>query len=534
MQDITRNVEAIRSGHTYLGIEFGSTRIKAVLIDDSHTVLASGSHCWENRLEHGVWTYSLEDVFSGLQDAYAILTKDIKNRYHEPLTRVGAMGVSAMMHGYLALDKGGNLLVPFRTWRNTMTGEAAEKLSALFGFNIPQRWSIAHLYQAMLAKEPHVCSVSFLTTLAGYVHWRLTGERVIGVGDGSGMFPVDNLRLCYDASMARSFQTLVADCGYRWDILEILPRLLPAGANAGRLTPEGAALLDPGGILQAGIPFCPPEGDAGTGMVATNSVRQRTGNVSAGTSVFTMLVLERPLSRYYPEIDMVTTPAGDPVAMVHCNNCTSDLDAWIRLFGEAASALGARFDERTLYQTLYQKALEGAPDGGGLMVLNYLSGEPVTGLDEGRPLFLRSPDAAFRLADVMRAHLLSACASLRIGMDILSSENVEIDTMTGHGGFFKAEGIGQSVMSAALDTPVTVMETAGEGGPWGMAVLSAYMATRSAGQSLSAYLSERVFCGAKQSTILATAREKDGFLSFMKKYVRCLSVERAAIEALND
>lgn len=534
MQDITRNAESIRSGKTYLGIEFGSTRIKAVLIDDSHAVLASGSHCWENRLENGIWTYSLEDVFAGLQDAYANLAEDINTRYHQPLTHVGAMGISAMMHGYLALDKDGNLLVPFRTWRNTMTGEAAEKLSALFAFNIPQRWSIAHLYQAMLADEPHVRSVSFLTTLAGYIHWKLTGEKVIGVGDGSGMFPVDSLRLCYDAAMARSFQSLVAASGYHWDLLKILPRLLPAGTSAGNLTAEGAALLDPSGVLQAGIPFCPPEGDAGTGMVATNSVEQRTGNVSAGTSVFAMLVLERPLSRYYPEIDMVTTPAGDPVAMVHCNNCTSDLDAWIRLFGEAASALGARFDEKTLYRTLYQKALEGTPDGGGLMVLNYLSGEPVTGLDEGRPLFLRNPDAAFHLADVMRAHLTSACASLRIGMDILSSENVEIDTMTGHGGFFKVEGVGQRIMSAALNTPVTVMETAGEGGPWGMAVLSAFMATRVSDQSLSAYLSERVFHDAKRTTISATSREKDGFLAFLKKYIRCLPVERAAIEALND
>ena len=522
----------IRDAKTYLGIEFGSTRIKAVLIDAEHKVLASGSHNWENRLEHGFWTYSLDDVVSGMQDAYAKLAAAVRTNYGETLTRVGGMGVSAMMHGYLAFDPAGELLAPFRTWRNTTTGEAAEALSKRFNFNIPQRWSIAHLYQAMRNKEPRVDSISFLTTLSGYIHWRLTGERVIGVGDGSGMFPVDSEALCFDAAMAESFQALVAELGYGWKLTDILPRLLSAGAEAGQLTPEGAALLDPSGALQARIPLCPPEGDAGTGMVATNSVRQRTGNVSAGTSVFAMLVLERPLSRSYPEVDMVTTPAGDPVAMVHCNNCTSDIDAWIRLFGEAASALGAQYDERTLYQTLYKKALEGAPDCGGLLSFNYLSGEPVTGLDEGRPLFLRKPDAAFTLANTMRAHLTSACASLRIGMDILAAEQVELDAMTGHGGFFKAEKIGQTIMSAALGTPVTVMETAGEGGPWGMAVLAAYQQQRVGGQSLANYLSERVFGNAKSVTILATEAETAGFAAFMEEYKRCLPVERAAVQSM--
>jgi len=532
-QEQNRAAEDIRGGNTYLGIEFGSTRIKAVLIDRTHNVLASGGHSWENRLEGGYWTYSLDDVISGMQDAYAKLAANVSTTFGEPLSRIGAMGVSAMMHGYLAFDKDDRLLTPFRTWRYTTTGTAADALSKRFDFNIPQRWSIAHLYQAMLNHEPHVGSIAFLTTLSGYLHVRLTGERVLGIGDGSGMFPVDSRTLNYDARMLESFQTLVAEQGYGWRISEILPRLLPAGAEAGRLTPEGAALLDPSGVLQAGIPLCPPEGDAGTGMVATNSVRQRTGNVSAGTSVFAMLVLERALSRSYTEVDMVTTPAGDPVAMVHCNNCTSDIDAWIRLFDEAATALGAVYDERTLYQTLYKKALEGAPDCGGLMTFNYLSGEPVTGLDEGRPLFLRKPSASFTLANTMRAHITSACASLRIGMDILDAEHVELDAMTGHGGFFKAEKIGQTIMSAALGTPVTVMETAGEGGPWGMAVLAAFQ-QQANGQSLDAYLSEFVFGGAKSVTISASEAEVAGFTAFMEDYKRCLAVERAAVQSLNQ
>ncbi|MCE5189367.1 MAG: ATPase [Eubacteriales bacterium] len=528
----TRRADEIRTGKTYLGIEFGSTRIKAVLIDAAHNVLASGSHNWENQLEHGFWTYALEDVLLGMQDAYAKLAAAVQENYGETLTRTGAIGISAMMHGYLAFNSSGTLLTPFRTWRNTTTGAASEALSKRFGFNIPQRWSIAHLYQAMLNREAHVCSISFLTTLSGYLHWRLTGERVIGVGDGSGMFPVDSVSLNYDAAMAASFQELVTEQGYGWKLTDILPRILPAGAPAGQLTADGAALLDPSGKLQAGIPLCPPEGDAGTGMVATNSVRQRTGNVSAGTSVFAMLVLEHPLSRSYPQIDLVTTPAGDPVAMVHCNNCTSDIDAWIRLFGEAASALGAQYDERTLYRTLYQKALEGEPDCGGLLAFNYLSGEPVTGLDEGRPLFLRKPSASFTLANTMRAHLTSACASLRIGMDILLAEQVELDVMMGHGGFFKAEKIGQTIMSAALGTPVTVMETAGEGGPWGMAVLAAFQQRHASGQSLDQYLSECVFGAAKSVTILATEEETAGFQSFMEQYKKCLAVERTAVQTL--
>ena len=521
----------IQGGETYLGIEFGSTRIKAVLIDGNHAVLASGGHTWENRLESGFWTYSMETVFAGLQDAYAKLAANVEKQYGTPLTHVGAMGISAMMHGYLAFDEKDNLLSPFRTWRNTTTGQAADALSHRFGFNIPQRWSIAHLYQAMLNREAHVSSVAFLTTLSGFIHYRLTGEKVIGIGDGSGMFPIDSTKLAYDGAMLESFQQLVEEQGYGWNISSVLPKLLSAGAAAGVLSPEGAKLIDPSGNLTAGIPFCPPEGDAGTGMVATNAVRQRTGNVSAGTSVFAMLVLEQALSRYYTEVDMVTTPAGDPVAMVHCNNCTSDIDAWIRLFGEAATALGAEYDERTLYQTMYKKALEGAPDCGGVMTFNYLSGEPVTNLDEGRPLLFRKPDASFTLANVMRAHLTSACASLRIGMDILAAERVELDAMTGHGGFFKAEGIGQKIMSAALGTPVTVMETAGEGGPWGMAVLAAFLQKKSEGETLSDYLTDRVFRGAKSVTVSATETEAAGFAAFMDAYKKSLAVERAAVKA---
>ena len=533
-QESSAAVQAIQHGETYLGIEFGSTRIKAVLIDKDHNVLASGSHNWENRLEHGVWTYSIGDIFSGMQDAYAKLAADVTARYDTALTRCGAMGVSAMMHGYMPFDADGALLVPFRTWRNTMTGEAAERLSDLFQFNIPQRWSIAHLYQAMLANEPHVASISFLTTLAGFIHWRLTGEKVIGVGDASGMFPIDSSSADYDPRMAESFQALVHECGYRWNLTQILPRVLRAGANAGCLTAQGAALIDPSGTLQPGIPFCPPEGDAGTGMVATNSVRQRTGNVSAGTSVFAMVVLERPLKRRYVEVDIVTTPDGEPVAMVHCNNCTSDIDAWIRLFGEAAAALGATFDERTLYSTLYEKALKGAPDCGGIMAFNYLSGEPVTGLDEGRPLLIRKPDAAFTLANVMRAHITSACASLRIGMEILAAEHVVIEEMTGHGGFFKAASIGHTVMSAALGTPILVMLTAGEGGPWGMAILAAYMHNRSEGETLTNYLSDNVFHYTDGYSTIAYEKEQAGFDAFMKDYKRCLAVEQAAVRSLID
>jgi len=526
-------IDAIAGGETYLGIEFGSTRIKAVLIDRAHRPIASGSHVWENKLENGIWTYALDDVWAGLQDCYAKLSNNVLSQYGVRLTTVGAMGVSAMMHGYLAFGADDRPLAEFRTWRNTITGEAAKKLSALFSFNIPQRWSIAHLYQAMLNGEEHVKDIVFLTTLAGYIHWQLTGKKVIGIGDGSGMFPIDSAAKQFDGEMIAAFGAEADGFGMPWTLPGILPQILSAGEPAGTLSESGAKLVDPSGALQPGIPFCPPEGDAGTGMVATNSVKQRTGNVSAGTSVFAMAVLEKPLTKYYPEIDMVTTPSGDPVAMVHCNNCTSDIDAWIRLFGEAAETLGAKFDEPTLYRTLYQTALKGDAACDGMLSFNYLSGESITGFDEGRPLFLRAPDAPFTLANFMRTHLYSACATLRIGMEILSKEeHVTLDAMTGHGGFFKARGAGQTVMAAALDTPVTVMETAGEGGPWGMAILAAYLVNRDGGQSLDAYLSDSVFQSAESVQVSAAAAEVQGFASFLERYRRCLPVERSAVETL--
>lgn len=520
-----------RSGEeTYLGIELGSTRIKAVLIDKTHGPVATGGQTWENRLEGDIWTYSLDDIWGGIRNCFARLAADYKEKFGEELKTVSAFGISAMMHGYMAFDGEGRLLAPFRTWRNTTTAVSAEKLSELFGFNIPQRWSVAHLYQAILNGEEHVPEIRFLTTLAGYIHWKLTGEKVLGIGDASGMFPIDDATRGYDARMLEAFDGLVADKGYPWKIGGILPRILSAGEGAGFLTEEGARMLDPSGALEAGIPMCPPEGDAGTGMVATNSVRKRTGNVSAGTSVFAMAVLERPFKKAYPEVDMVTTPAGDPVAMVHCNNCTGDIDAWVRLFGEAAALLGAKFDTDELYGRLLGRMAEADADCGGLLSYNYVSGEPITGFPEGRPLFMRMPDAQMNLANFMRTHLYSACASLKIGMDILlENERIEIDSLTGHGGFFKVPGIGQRVMAAALGVPVSVMATAGEGGPWGMAILAAYMANNN-GKTLADYLSEDVFAGAECTAAEPIPSDAEGFKAFMRRYESCLAVEKAAAE----
>ncbi len=520
----------LNPGETFLGIELGSTRIKAVLIDNKHNQIASGSHTWENRLENGIWTYALEDVWKGIRDCYAALKEDVREKYDTKLETVGVIGVSAMMHGYMAFDGQGRLLVPFRTWRNTITGEAAKRLTELFGFNIPQRWSIAHLYQAILNGEKHVGEIRFLTTLAGYIHWQLTGERVLGAGDASGMFPIDDDTRQYDSRMLAAFDGLVADKGFDWKLADIMPKGIPAGSAAGTLTEEGAELLDPSGELQAGIPMCPPEGDAGTGMVATNSVRKRTGNVSAGTSVFAMAVLERPLSKVYEEIDMVTTPSGDPVAMAHCNNFLSDIDAWVRLLGDAAKALGAEFDTDRLYGTLFNIALKGDPDCAGLLSYNYVSGEHVTGFEEGRPLFMRIPDAKFDLPNFMRAHLYSACASLKIGMDILFAENVKLDSITGHGGFFKVPGVGQRIMAAALGAPVNVMASAGEGGPWGMAILAAYMKNNQ-GEALADYLSANVFADAQCSVAEPDAADEAGFNAFIERYKASFAVERAAVEA---
>lgn len=524
---------AILNGETALGIEFGSTRIKAVLVDTTHAPIAMGTHDWENRLENGVWTYSLDDIWNGLQGCYKSLADEVQNKYGITLTKIGSIGFSGMMHGYMAFDEKDELLVPFRTWRNTMTEEACKKLVPVFNFNIPQRWSIAHLYQAILSGEEHVSKITFFTTLAGYIHWKLSGEKVLGVGEASGMFPIDSTKGDFDAKMVAQFDELIADKGYAWKLGDILPKVLNAGENAGALTAEGAKLLDPSGNLQAGIPMCPPEGDAGTGMVATNSVGVRTGNVSAGTSVFAMVVLEKAMKAVHEEIDMVTTPDGMPVAMVHCNNCTSDLNAWVNLFDEFAKTFGMNIDKNDLYGTLYRNALTGDTDCGGLLAYNFFSGEPIAGADEGRPMFVRTPDAKFTLANFMRSHLYSALATLKIGLDILAKEEqVSVDVMMGHGGFFKTPVVGQQVMAAAMNAPVTVMDTASEGGAWGMAILAAYMQEKAADESLSDYLNNKIFAGQTGSTIEPKADDVAGFDAFLEKYKATLPAERAAIQGL--
>ena len=523
----------VLDGRTVLGIELGSTRIKAILIGPDHAPLASGAYSWESRLEEGLWTYHLDDVWRGIQTAYAEMAAQVKEWYGVPLSRPGALGVSAMMHGYLPFDREGRQLADFRTWRNTNTAQAAEELTDCLGFNIPQRWSAAHLYQAVLNGESHVGQLDFLTTLAGYVHWQLTGEKVLGVGDASGMFPIDPATGDYHQDMLDRFDGLLRAHGHSFTLRQVLPKVLPAGASAGSLTAIGAKLLDPTGTLEPGIPCCPPEGDAGTGMVATNSVAPRTGNVSAGTSVFAMAVLERPLSRVYPEIDMVATPAGAPAAMVHCNTCTPDLDAWVHVMGEAAAAAGAELDTTALYTMLYRKALEGEPDCGGLIACNYYSGEPVTGLSGGRPLLVRRPDSRLTLANLMRAHLCAAMATLKLGMDILTGpEQVALDRLTGHGGLFKVEGVAQRLMASALDVPVAVMDTAGEGGPWGMALLAAYAVNRAPGESLTDYLSRRVFSNVRESCLSPNPKDRAGFAAFLDGYCAALTVERTAVNAL--
>lgn len=523
----------LEEGKGILGIEFGSTRIKAVLIDEKGTPLASGSHEWENRLTDGIWTYTLDDIWSGLADCYADLASDVKKKYDVVLKKFASIGFSAMMHGYLAFDKEGELLVPFRTWRNTITEEAAAKLTEVFQYNIPQRWSIAHLYQAILKKEEHVGKIDFLTTLAGYVHWKLTGEKVLGVGDASGMFPIDCKSGNYDQNMIRKFDELTEPCGYGWKLSDILPKVLSAGEKAGTLTPEGAKLLDVSGNLEAGILLCPPEGDAGTGMVATNSVGVRTGNVSAGTSVFAMVVLEKELSKVYPEIDLVTTPDGALVAMVHCNNCTSDLNAWVNLFDEFAKSIGAAIDKNQLFSVLYHKALEGDADCGGLISYNYFSGEPVTGFDEGAPLFVRKADQTFNLANFMRTHLYSSLAALKAGLDLLfKEEDVKVDEMFGHGGLFKTKGVGQRIAAAAMNTPVSVMETAGEGGAWGIALLASYMQNKEEGEELQDFLNHKIFAGQKGEKLLPAKEDVEGFDQFMIRYKKGLAIEHAAVDAL--
>ena len=521
----------IESGKAILGIEFGSTRIKAVLIDENNNPIAQGSHEWENQLVNGLWTYSTEAIWFGLQDCYRDLRENVKAQYDTEIETLAAIGISAMMHGYMPFDDKGEILVPFRTWRNTNTARAAAVLSDLFVYNIPLRWSISHLYQAILDDEPHVKDINFLTTLAGYIHWQITGQKVLGIGDASGMLPIDPDTKNYSAEMVDKFDRLVADKGYGWKLTDILPKVLVAGECAGTLTEEGAKRLDISGNLKAGIPVCPPEGDAGTGMVATNAVKQRTGNVSAGTSSFSMIVLEKDLSKPYEVIDMVTTPDGSLVAMVHCNNCTSDLNAWVGLFKEYTQLLGLPVDMNDIYGKLYNNALNGEPDCGGLISYNYFSGEPVTGLEEGRPLFVRSVNDKFNLANFMRANLYASVAVLKIGNDILfNDEKIKVDRITGHGGLFRTKGVGQRVLAAAINSPISVMETAGEGGAWGIALLASYLVNNKEERSLVDFLDIEVFAGNTGIDIAPTAEDVAGFNSYIETYKLCLGIEKAAVE----
>ena len=506
---------------TFLGIELGSTRIKAVTIDEKHIPVSSGDYTWDSTYENGIWTYDLDEVWTGLKSVLS----SIENR-----EGIAAMGVSAMMHGYLAFDKDWKLLTPFRTWQNTITSQAAEELTALFGFNIPQRWSIAHLYQAILNREAHVPQIAHITTLAGFVHYRLTGVNAIGIGEASGMFPIDSEKRCYNEEMLEKFNYLVSDHNLPWKLIDILPSVLVAGEEAGRLTESGATLLDD--LLSPGIPFAPAEGDAGTGMTATNAVAPRTGNVSAGTSIFSMVVLERPLKKVYEEIDLVITPTGKPVAMVHCNNCTSDSNAWISVLKETANLFGAEPSNGDVYTKLYEKSLEGDPDCGGVLVCNYMAGEGVTHLNEGRPMVVRRPDAKFTLANFFRAILYSTMSTLKIGMDILAKENVAIDSLTGHGGLFKTPMVGQKYLAAACNAPVTCMDTAGEGGPYGMALLAAYMHNKVAGESLEAYLNAHVFADTKGTTLEPDLADVEGFNTYIEEYKELLQVEKTAVEVL--
>jgi sugar (pentulose or hexulose) kinase len=536
------NKQSIIECCTSLGIELGSTRIKAVLIDNNFNCIATGGYDWENKLEEmpcgkagilKIWTYNLDDVWKGLQECYKNLVLDVKNRYGVELTSVGSIGISAMMHGYLVFDKNDNLLVPFRTWRNTITEQSAIKLTETFQFNIPQRWSITHLYQSILNEEPHLNDIGFITTLAGFVHWKLTGKKVAGVGDASGMFPISDNTINYNTTMINQFNEIISPYGFGWKILDILPEVLNAGEAAGVLTQEGSALLDPTGFLKAGIPFCPPEGDAGTGMVATNSIAQRTGNVSAGTSIFAMIVMEKGLSKVYPEIDIVTTPTGKPVSMVHCNNCTTDIDAWVKLFGEFAEATGIKIDKTELYTSLYNKALNADADCGKLFSCNYYSGEHITGLKEGRPLFVRFPDSNFTLANFMRTLLFSSFGTLKYGIDILvENEKIRIDNLMGHGGLFKTKGVGQRFMAAVFNSPVSVMEdSAAEGGAWGIALLAAFLQFKEKSSiSLEQFLAEKVFAGKKETRIEPCINDVNSFKMFMKLYSAGLNIERSAVE----
>lgn len=521
----------IEAGKAILGIEFGSTRIKAVLIDPESKPIAQGSHAWENQLINGLWTYSIDAIWNGLQDCYADLRANVKEQYNTEIKTLAAIGISAMMHGYMPFNKEQEILVPFRTWRNTNTARAAAELSELFVYNIPLRWSISHLYQAILNNEEHVKDIDFLTTLAGYVHWQITGEKVLGIGDASGMIPINPDAKNYSAEMVEKFDKLVAHKGYSWKLQDILPKVLSAGENAGTLTEEGARKLDISGHLKAGIPVCPPEGDAGTGMVATNAVKQRTGNVSAGTSSFSMIVLEKDLSKPYEIIDMVTTPDGSLVAMVHCNNCTSDLNAWVNLFKEYQELMGIPVDINEIFGKLYNHALTGDSNCGGLVSYNYISVEPITGLAEGRPLFVRSANDKFNLANFIRTHLYASVGVLKIGNDILfNEEKIKVDRITAHGGLFKTKGVGQRILAAAINSPISVMETAGEGGAWGIALLGSYLVNNVKQQSLAEFLEDSVFVGDAGTEIVPTAEDVAGFNDYIKNYKMGLPIEEAAVQ----
>ncbi|QGH36583.1 ATPase [Gracilibacillus salitolerans] len=524
---------AIQNGKTVLGIELGSTRIKAVLVGEDNVAIASGSHDWENSYVDNIWTYSIDEVWKGLQDSYQKMAAEVQQKHGVTLKKIGAIGFSAMMHGYMVFDKDEQLLVPFRTWRNNITEQASTELTKHFNYNIPQRWSIAHLYQSILNEEDHIHNIQFQTTLAGYVHWKLTGKKVLGVGEASGVFPIDLDTKSYNKKMIDQFDELIAPQNLSWKLEDILPEVLVAGENAGTLTEEGVKLLDVTGELEAGIPLCPPEGDAGTGMVATNSVAKRTGNVSAGTSAFAMVVMEKDLSKVHPEIDLVTTPSGNLVAMAHSNNCTSDLNAWVGLFEEFTQAIGFEVDKNKLFETLFEKALQGDADGGGLLSYGYLSGEHMTHFEEGRPLFTRSSESNFNLANFMRTHLYTSFGAMKIGMDILTKEEgVKLDEVLGHGGIFKTEGVAQSILAAAFNVPVSVMETAGEGGAWGIALLGSYMINKEENESLEDYLNGKVFAGQAVKTVSPDSNEVEGFEQFMERYKNGLAIERAAVDNL--
>lgn len=530
--DVEKIKNVIKSGKTAIGIELGSTRIKTVLIGEDNFPIASGSYDWENSYINSIWTYSIEEIWAGVQGSFRDLTENVKEKYDIVIDSVGSIGISAMMHGYMAFDKNNNLLTPFRTWRNNITGVASEKLTSLFNYPIPQRWSIAHLYQAILNNEEHVPQISFMTTLAGYIHWKLTGEKVLGVGEASGMFPIDLNTKKFDKNMIDMFNQKTSQNNYPWKLEDILPGILLAGQQAGALTSEGAKLLDTSGNLKAGIPFCPPEGDAGTGMVATNSIAVRTGNVSAGTSVFAMIVLEKELAKAYSEIDQVTTPDGSLVAMVHSNNCTSDYDAWISIFAEAFKAVGMEITKPMLYDTLLGMALKGDPDCGGLLSYGYISGEHITNFEEGRPLFVRSSNSNFNLANFMRVNLFTALGALRTGLNILfEKEAVKVDVIRGHGGFFKTKDVGLKIMSAATTVPISILETAGEGGAWGIALLASFMVNKKEEESLADFLNN-IFDGKEGASVNPDPSDVKGFDEFMKRYTQGLKIEKAAVENL--